>query len=108
MRIVQLKRRPTPKVDSMMVLRARRGRTGSKYVTLRGGRRRAIPFLLVRSGWCARSWNFYADKRKNGLACLCIAWREGGAYRLDVAHFMTTHRDGCGWRQADQKAVIVS
>src|SRR5580693_2613070 len=36
--------------DSMMVLRARRGGTGSKYVTLRGGLRRAIPFLLVRSG----------------------------------------------------------
>jgi hypothetical protein len=32
----------------MMVLRARRGGTGSKYVTLRGGVRRAIPFLLVR------------------------------------------------------------
>src|SRR5713101_2592996 len=29
--------------------------TGSKYVTLRGGLRRAIPFLLVRSGGCARS-----------------------------------------------------
>src|SRR3979490_3271818 len=39
----------------MMVLRARRGATGSKYVTLRGGRRRALPFLLVRSGGCARS-----------------------------------------------------
>ena len=36
-----------------MVLRARRGGTGSKYVTLRGGVRRAIPFLLVRSGGCA-------------------------------------------------------
>ena len=52
--LVQRKRRPTSNVDSMMVLRARRGRTGSKYVTLRGGRRRAIPFLLVRSGGCAR------------------------------------------------------
>ena len=30
MRIVQRKRRPTSNVDSMMVLRARRGRTGSK------------------------------------------------------------------------------
>ena len=47
---VQLKRRPTSNVDSMMVLRARRGGTGSKYLTLRGGVRRAIPFLLVRSG----------------------------------------------------------
>jgi len=27
-------------------LRARRGGTGSKYVTFRGGVRRAIPFLL--------------------------------------------------------------
>jgi hypothetical protein len=42
-RIVQRKQRPTSKVDSMMVLRARRGRTGSKYVTFRGGLRRAIP-----------------------------------------------------------------
>src|SRR5258705_9444943 len=50
MRIVQRKRRPTPNVDSMMVLRARRGGTGSKYVTLRGGLRRDIPFLLLRSG----------------------------------------------------------
>ena len=45
-RIVPLKRRPTSNVDSMMVLRARRGATGSKYVTLRGGlrqgRRRAL------------------------------------------------------------------
>src|SRR3984893_13357258 len=54
-RIVQRKRRPTSNVGSMMVLRARRGGTGSKYVTLRGGLRRAIPFLLVRSGGCARS-----------------------------------------------------
>jgi len=30
MRIVQLKRRPTSNVDSMIVLRARRGGTGSK------------------------------------------------------------------------------
>jgi hypothetical protein len=30
-------------VDSMIVLRARRGGTGSKYVTFRGGLRRAIP-----------------------------------------------------------------
>jgi hypothetical protein len=37
-------------VDSIMVLRARRGGTGSKYVTFRGGLRRAIPFLLVGSG----------------------------------------------------------
>src|SRR5712692_5980763 len=53
-RIVQRKRRPTSNVDSMMVLRARRGGTGSKYVTLRGGGRRAIPFLRVWSGGCAR------------------------------------------------------
>jgi hypothetical protein len=53
-RIVQRKRRPTSNVDSMMVLRSRRGGTGSKYETLRGGVRRAIPFL-VRSGGCARS-----------------------------------------------------
>src|SRR5260370_39481994 len=39
----------------MMVLRARRGGTGSKYVTLRGGLRRAIPFLLVGSGGWSRS-----------------------------------------------------
>jgi hypothetical protein len=34
----------------MMVLRASRGGTGAKYVTLRGGLRRVIPFLLVRPG----------------------------------------------------------
>src|ERR1700730_4679220 len=51
LRIVQRKRRPTSNVDSMIVLRARRAGTGSKYVTFRGGLRRAIPFLLVRSGW---------------------------------------------------------
>ncbi len=33
--------------NSMIVLRASRGATGSKYVTFRGGMRRAIPFLLV-------------------------------------------------------------
>jgi hypothetical protein len=38
------------KVDSVMVLRGRRGGTGPKYVTFRGGLRRATPFLLVRSG----------------------------------------------------------
>src|SRR5439155_11248819 len=62
-RIVQLKRRPTSNVDSMMVLRARRGGTGSKYVTLRGGLRRAIPFLLVRSDVGAPGPQFYATKR---------------------------------------------
>src|SRR6266705_4063968 len=58
-RIVQRKRRPTSNVDSMMVLRARRGGTGSKYVTLRGGVRRAIPFLLVRSQVGVQGPQFY-------------------------------------------------
>jgi hypothetical protein len=61
-RIVQRTRRPTSNVDSIMVLRARRGGTGAKYLTLRGGRLRAIPDLLVRSSGCARS-PIYADKR---------------------------------------------
>jgi hypothetical protein len=39
----------------IIVLRARRGGTGSKWVTFRGGVRRAIPFFLVRSGGCAGS-----------------------------------------------------
>jgi hypothetical protein len=43
-RIVQRKRRPTSNVDSMMVLRARRGAIGSKYMTFRGGLPRAIPY----------------------------------------------------------------
>jgi hypothetical protein len=51
---------------NLMVLGARRGRTGSKYVTLRGGRRRAIPFLLVRSGGCARSACNHASSSRNG------------------------------------------
>src|SRR3984893_5934682 len=54
-RMVQQKRRPTLNVESMIVLRARDGGTGSRDVTLRGGVRRVIPFLLVRSGGCARS-----------------------------------------------------
>jgi len=41
------KRRPTSNVDSMIVLGASRGGTGSKYMTMRGGLRRAIPILLV-------------------------------------------------------------
>src|SRR5260370_33944638 len=49
-RIVQRKRRPTSNVDSMMVLRARRGGTGSKYVTLRGGGRLGASLHLVLSG----------------------------------------------------------
>ena len=48
-RIVQRKRRPTSNVDSMMVLRARRGGTGSKYVTLRGGLRPPPPESRVRT-----------------------------------------------------------
>jgi hypothetical protein len=50
-------------VDSMIVLRARRGGTASIYVTLRGGRRRGIPFLLVRLGRGARDPLLYAEKR---------------------------------------------
>jgi hypothetical protein len=50
-RVVLRKRRPTSNVASMMVVRARRVGTGSKYVTLRGRLRRVIPFLLIRS-WC--------------------------------------------------------
>jgi hypothetical protein len=52
----------------MTVLRARRGGTGSKHVTLRGGLQRAIPFLLVRSGGCARSSILCGQ---NGPACMC-------------------------------------
>jgi len=59
-------------VDSMIVLRARRGGTGSKYVTFRGGLRRAIPFRLVRSECDARDPLFYADKR-SCLHAYCLA-----------------------------------
>src|SRR6185295_2025760 len=55
----------------MTVLRARRGATGSKKVTLRGGRR-AIPFLLVRSGCDGRDLLFYARKR-SGMHAYCMA-----------------------------------
>jgi len=41
------KRRPTSNVDSMMVLRARRGSTGFEIRDFAGGLRQAIPFLLV-------------------------------------------------------------
>src|SRR6266850_31552 len=77
-RIVQLKRRPTSNVDSMMVLRARRGGTGSKYVTLRGGLRRAIPFLLVRSGGGARSSILCGQTTKRScLHVYCLAAKAG-------------------------------
>src|SRR5438128_5077935 len=42
-------------IDWRMVLRARRGGTGSTYETLRGRLRRAIPFLLIRSGCGAQN-----------------------------------------------------
>src|SRR5437660_9750792 len=42
---------------------AGRGGTGSKYVTLRDGLRRAIPFLLARSGRCARASILYGQGR---------------------------------------------
>ena len=64
-RIVQLKRRPTSNVDSMIVLRARRGGTGSKYVTLRGGLRKAIPFLSLAQGVVRKVPNSM-DRRQNG------------------------------------------
>jgi hypothetical protein len=60
--LVQRKRRPTSNVDSMTVLRARRGGTGSmNQVTLRGRLRLAIPFLLVRSGWCAKLYPMWDE-----------------------------------------------
>ena len=56
--------------NSIMVLRARRGGAGSKYLTLRGGVRRAIPFLLVRSAGAGRKVPlFYASKTVR-RACL--------------------------------------
>src|ERR1700730_1482971 len=79
-RIVQRKRRPTSNVDSMMVLRARRGGTGSKYVTWRGGRRRALPLLLVRSGGCARSSILRGQTAKRSCLCVyCLAAKGGAA-----------------------------
>src|ERR1700732_3210333 len=76
-RIVQRKRRPTSNVDSMIVLRARRGGTGSKKETLGGGRRRVIPVLLVRSGG-AQDPLFYADQRSGLPAyCRCNAGKSG-------------------------------
>jgi hypothetical protein len=65
------------------VTRARRGGTGSKYVTLRGGRRRAIPFLLVRSGRGARDHGFYTDKTVP-RACLCLTPLCGPAPERDL------------------------
>jgi hypothetical protein len=49
----------------------------------------SVPPRSVR--WVRRGHQFYADKLQNAPASLCIAWRERGAYRLDV-HFMTTLR----------------
>jgi hypothetical protein len=67
-RIVQRKRRPTSKVESMTVLRARRGGTSWKWATLRGGVRRAIPFLLVGSGCGARGPRSSIGCGQNGPA----------------------------------------
>jgi hypothetical protein len=61
----------------MMVLRARRGGTGSKYVTLRGGLREAIPFLSLAQGVVRRVPNS-TDRRQNGPARTRIARRKGG------------------------------
>jgi ISXO2-like transposase domain len=44
----------TSNVDSMIVLRAKHGTTGSKYVTFRGGLRRIIPFAPYWSAACRR------------------------------------------------------
>ena len=58
-------------------LRARRGRTGSKYVTFRGGLRRAIPFLLVGSG-VGRNRNSIWDKT---VLPACVLRRQAGRVR---------------------------
>jgi hypothetical protein len=50
-----------------LVLRASRGGTGSKYVTLRGGVRRAMPFLLVRSGCGAQGPQYSMRTKTVGL-----------------------------------------
>ena len=84
-RNVQRKRRPTSNVASMTVLRARRGATGSNQVTLRGGLRRAIPFLLVGSrvgSACGALSSFYADKRSR-VQVYCLAPPSGS---LGSAH----------------------
>ena len=59
-------------------MRARRGGTGSKYVTLRGGVRRAIPFLLVRSGGCARSSILCGQNGKTVLPARVLPGGQGG------------------------------
>jgi hypothetical protein len=69
-RSVQRKRRPTSNVDSMIVLRARRGAAGSKYVTLRGGLRRAF-----RSSSFGQGTVRLNSMRTNGPACLGIGSR---------------------------------
>jgi hypothetical protein len=61
----------------MTVLRARRGATGSKYLTFRGGLRRAIPFLLVGpKGAGARYPILYvmpeAGMRPPGVKATCV------------------------------------
>jgi hypothetical protein len=78
---VQLKRRPTleRRLDDG-VARARRGGTGSKYVTFRGGLRRAIPFLVVRM-----VLNSMRKKPQNGPACICIDEVERPAINRPIA-----------------------
>src|SRR6516164_2565412 len=67
---------PTSNVDSMMVLRARRGGTGSKYVTFRGGLRRTIPYLPPPRVSRARDAQPYMVR--NDLGGMCIAWTRSG------------------------------
>jgi hypothetical protein len=68
----------------MMVLRASLGATGSKYVTLRGGLRRAIPFLLVRSGCSAQGPQFYASNTAKRSCSQIYARQKGGLWDSKV------------------------
>ena len=71
---------------SMTVLRARRGGTGSKYVTFRGGLRRAIPFLLVRSGCSVVEFSTHIGCDGSCLQVYCLAIRT----RNPTLHFGET------------------
>jgi hypothetical protein len=105
-RIVQRKRRPTSNVDSMMVLRVRRGGTGSKYVTPWGGVRRAAIRQLYMGGPAGRA--YCADRlekfplvqtgRTAAVALSAAAWPHTAAFRKEK----TPAGGGRGFREDEQ------
>src|SRR6516162_6432882 len=54
-----------------------RGATGLKYVTFRGGLRRAIPFLLVRSACTTQDFSNADERSVLPANCVREGWKSG-------------------------------